>query len=97
VSDFDHLEGHDPAAEEAVTGPPAPLPVEADEAGGDVDGDGEVTGYEGYTKAELADELERRGLPKSGNVPDLVERLEADDAEQAQAASADAEENIEPV
>jgi hypothetical protein len=31
VSDFDHLEGHDPAAEEAVTGPPAPLPVEAEE------------------------------------------------------------------
>jgi hypothetical protein len=96
VSDFDHLEGHDPAAEEAVTGPPAPLPVEADEAVGDVDGDGEVTGYESYTKAELADELERRGLPKSGNVPELVERLEADDAAQ-QALAEGAEEGTEPV
>jgi hypothetical protein len=31
VSEFDEIEGHDPAAEEAVTGPPPPLPVEVPE------------------------------------------------------------------
>jgi len=31
VSEFDEIEGHDPAAEEAVTGTPAPLPVEVEE------------------------------------------------------------------
>jgi len=35
--------------------------------------------YEGMTKAELSDLLAKRGLPKSGNVDELVERLvEAD-------------------
>jgi hypothetical protein len=35
--------------------------------------------YEGLTKAELSDLLAKRGLPKSGNVPELIERLvEAD-------------------
>jgi hypothetical protein len=35
--------------------------------------------YEGLTKAELSDQLERRDLPKTGNVDELVERLvEAD-------------------
>ena len=35
--------------------------------------------YEGMTKAELSDQLAKRGLPKSGNVDELVERLvEAD-------------------
>jgi len=35
--------------------------------------------YEGKTKAELSDLLAQRGLPKSGNVNELVERLaEAD-------------------
>jgi SAP domain len=35
--------------------------------------------YEGMTKAELSDQLARRGLPKTGNVDELVERLvEAD-------------------
>jgi hypothetical protein len=35
--------------------------------------------YEGLTKAELSDLLAKRGLPKSGNVDELVERLvEAD-------------------
>ena len=35
--------------------------------------------YEGLTKAELSDLLAKRGLPKSGNVSELVERLvEAD-------------------
>jgi chromosome segregation ATPase len=31
--------------------------------------------YEGLTKAELSDLLAKRGLPKSGNVSELVERL----------------------
>jgi len=35
--------------------------------------------YEGLTMAELADELEARDLPKSGNKPDLIARLEKDD------------------
>jgi hypothetical protein len=35
--------------------------------------------YEGLTKAELSDVLERRNLPKTGNVDELIERLvEAD-------------------
>lgn len=35
--------------------------------------------YEGLTKAELSNLLAQRGLPKSGNVDDLIERLvEAD-------------------
>ena len=35
--------------------------------------------YEGKTKAELSDLLDRRNLPKTGNVDELVERLvEAD-------------------
>ncbi len=35
--------------------------------------------YEGLTKAELSDLLAQRGLPKSGNVNELIERLvEAD-------------------
>jgi hypothetical protein len=36
--------------------------------------------YEGLTKAELSDLLAKRGLPKSGNVNELVDRLaEADE------------------
>ena len=35
--------------------------------------------YEGQTKAELSDQLDRRNLPKTGNVDELIERLvEAD-------------------
>jgi len=35
--------------------------------------------YEGLTKAELGDQLAERGLPKTGNVDDLIDRLvEAD-------------------
>jgi hypothetical protein len=37
--------------------------------------------YEGLTKAELSDRLAQRGLPKSGNVDELIERLvEADNS-----------------
>ena len=35
--------------------------------------------YDNWSKAELQDELEERGLPKSGNVADLVQRLRDDD------------------
>ena len=31
--------------------------------------------YEELTKAELADQLSERGLPKTGNVDELIERL----------------------
>lgn len=37
-------------------------------------------GYESWTKDDLVAELDKRGLPKSGNKPELIERLEADDA-----------------
>lgn len=35
--------------------------------------------YEDQTNDELRAELERRGLPKSGNKDELIERLEEDD------------------
>ena len=35
--------------------------------------------YQGFTKAELSDQLAKRQLPKSGNIDELIERLvEAD-------------------
>jgi septal ring factor EnvC (AmiA/AmiB activator) len=37
--------------------------------------------YEGLTKAELSDQLAGRGLPKTGNIGDLVERLVSADSE----------------
>jgi len=37
--------------------------------------------YEGLTKAELSDQLAERGLPKTGNVDDLIERLVSADSE----------------
>ena len=37
--------------------------------------------YEGLTKAELADQLAERGLPKTGNVEELIERLVSADSE----------------
>jgi hypothetical protein len=42
-------------------------------------GDGEVA-YEDKTNDELRDELEKRGLSKSGNKQELINRLEEDDA-----------------
>jgi uncharacterized protein with von Willebrand factor type A (vWA) domain len=36
--------------------------------------------YEGLTKAELADRLAERGLPKTGNVEELIERLLSSDS-----------------
>ena len=35
--------------------------------------------YEGWTKAKLSDQLAERGLPKTGNVDELTERLIEDD------------------
>jgi hypothetical protein len=47
----------------------------------DVDGDGQTTGYELFTKDDLVAECKTRGLPVTGNKPDLVARLqEADKA-----------------
>jgi len=37
--------------------------------------------YEGLTKAELSDQLAERGLPKTGNVDELIERLVNADSE----------------
>jgi hypothetical protein len=37
--------------------------------------------YEGLTKAELSDQLAERGLPKTGNLEDLIERLVSADSQ----------------
>ena len=37
--------------------------------------------YENLTKAELSDQLAERGLPKTGNVDELIERLVSADSE----------------
>lgn len=36
--------------------------------------------YDGWSNSDLSDELEKRGLPKSGNKAEMIERLEEDDA-----------------
>ena len=68
---------------EAVTTP--------DESGADKKGrdpeepvgeEGEVTPYSEWTKQELQDECESRGLAKSGTKDELIARLEEDDAEE---------------
>ena len=48
-------------------------------------------GWESLKVAELQDELESRGLAKSGNKAELVARLDEDDAGAAEAAGAEAE------
>lgn len=72
--------GHEDAepAVEPDTEPAAPV-VESDEDSVDVDGDGQVSGYEVFTKTDLITECEARGLATSGNKPDLVARLQAAD------------------
>ncbi len=37
--------------------------------------------YEGLSKGELSDQLAQRGLPKTGNIEDLIERLVSADSE----------------
>jgi len=70
---------HSGAIVEAPVVEDAP-PIEPDEdASTDVDGDGQITGYELFTKADLVTECENRGLPTSGNKPDLVARLQEAD------------------
>lgn len=59
--------------------------VEDEEPATDVDGDGQITGYEAFTKAELVAECERLGLSTAGNKADLVARLQAADPAQAPA------------
>jgi hypothetical protein len=73
--------------------PPFDGPADAvsnEDAPTDVNGDGAVDGYEVFTKAELITECEARGLPVSGNKPDLVARLqEADKTPVADASPAE--------
>lgn len=61
-------------AEAVVTTAPETLPQAGDEA---------EDPYEGWTKEELKAEAKERGLPVSGTVDELVERL-LDDDEQAE-------------
>ena len=49
--------------------------------GDDGDDDDELVDYSEMTKEQLADELEQRGLPKSGTKDELIARLEEDDQE----------------
>ena len=53
---------------------------EGDAVTGQLEGELEAEGYEAMTKEELSDELERRGLPKTGNKDELIARLEEADA-----------------
>lgn len=53
--------------------------VQDDDADTDVDGDGQTTGYELFTKDDLIAECKTRGLPVTGNKPDLVARLQESD------------------
>lgn len=45
----------------------------------EVEAETETEGYESWTNEELQAELESRGLTKSGNKAELIERLEEDD------------------
>jgi hypothetical protein len=56
--------------------------MEEGSAGDALTGEVEVEpeGYDAMTKAELEDELESRGLPKTGNKDELVARLNENDA-----------------
>lgn len=45
--------------------------------------EGDEGDYENFTKDDLAQELERRGLPKTGTKAELVDRLTEDDAKGA--------------
>lgn len=46
--------------------------------------------YDTWLLTDLQDELSARALPKSGNKPELVQRLIDDDGSQADAAAQDA-------
>lgn len=45
--------------------------------------------YEGRTKAELSDQLAERGLPKTGTIEELIERLVSSDSEDGSDADAE--------
>jgi hypothetical protein len=68
---------------DAEPGQPGYIPHDEDAEAVDVDGDGQITGYEAWSKDDLVTELEERGLPKSGNKPELIDRLEQDDLAKA--------------
>lgn len=71
------------SADEVADGKAESTPDEADT---DVNGDGKTEGYEVFTKDELVAECKARGLPVTGNKPDLVARLQAADDAPAQGA-----------
>ena len=48
----------------------------------DDDDEEDESDYDSWTNARLSEELESRGLPKSGNHDELVARLEEDDNEE---------------
>lgn len=71
---------------------PAEPVVESDEDSVDVDGDGQISGYEVFSKADLIGHIEMLNesraedakLSTAGNKPDLVRRIqEADAADKA--------------
>lgn len=66
-----------PSAEDVIA---AAQEAQDDDEPVDVDGDGEITGYEVFSKADLITECESRGLSTAGNKPDLVRRLQEHDA-----------------
>lgn len=73
--------GHTPMAELNKHVNPASDSVDAarlNEYGDDLS-DTEDVSYEDMTNDDLRAELEKRGLPKSGNKQEMVERLEEDD------------------
>ncbi|UOZ10540.1 SAP domain-containing protein [Amycolatopsis sp. WQ 127309] len=53
---------------------------DAAESSEETDSPAEPVDYSDWTAADLSAELERRELPKSGTKPELLARLEADDA-----------------
>lgn len=68
------------------------LPAPAD---GDDDGDDDGIEYKDATNAQLKAELESRGLETTGKKDELIARLEANDAEQADDDEDDDEEDDE--
>jgi len=77
----------DPTSSLMAVGSDTETPVVADDDGPvDMDGDGQTTGYEVFTKADLVTECESRGLLTSGNKPDLVARLQEADKDNAEPA-----------
>jgi hypothetical protein len=74
------IPGAPPGGETNPANPNAPV-SQGSEGGDDpFDGEEPPEDYNDWTSKQLAWELGNRELPKSGNKPDLVARLEEDDA-----------------